>query len=318
MGKIYVAGHRGLVGSAIVTALELSGVPRSRILTRTHKELDLTDPYAVRAFFSMGDIEQVYLAAAYVGGVYANNVYPGAFIFNNLMIQTNVIDAAASGGVKKLLFLGSNCIYPTDAPQPIKEESLMRGPLEPTNEPYAVAKIAGIKMCESYNREYKTDYRSVLPCNLYGLNDNYHPEGGHITAGLIQAFHTAKVKELPAVNVWGTGKPRREFLYGDDLAEACLLVMNTEKEKWESIVDPRCNMVNVGSGVDYTVSEFAGKVAKVVGYQGLITHDTSRPDGVMSKLADSSKIRALGWKPRTTLHEGLFKAYLDYRQRFTR
>lgn len=316
MDRIFVAGHRGLVGSAIIRALIRSGVPEHHILRKTHKELDLLDQYAVRSFFSSGDIKQVYMAAAYVGGVLANNTYPGAFIYKNLMIQTNVIDGAASGGVKKLVFLGSNCIYPTNAPQPIKEESLMTGPLEPTNEPYAIAKIAGVKMCESYNREYKTDYRCVLPCNLYGMNDNYHPEGGHITAGMIRTFHEAKLKNLPSVSVWGTGNPRREFLYGDDLAEACLLVMNTEKKTWESLVDPRCNMINVGSGYDYMVSEFARTVAYAVDYQGRIDYDHSKPDGVLSKLSDSSKIRALGWKQKTTLSEGLYLAYLDYRQRF--
>lgn len=316
MGKIFVAGHRGLVGSAIVNALIRAGVPEHRILRKTHKELDLLDQDAVRSFFSMGDIEQVYMAAAYVGGVLANNTYPGAFIYNNLMIQTNVIDGAASGGVKKLLFLGSNCIYPTDASQPIKEESLMRGPLEPTNEPYAIAKIAGIKMCESYNREYKTDYRTVLPCNLYGMNDNYHPEGGHITAGLIRRFHEAKVKQRPSVSVWGSGKPRREFLYGDDLAEACLVAMNTDKTTWESIVDPRCNMINIGSGTDYTVANFAKQVALCVGYQGTIEFDQSKPDGVFSKLSDSSKICSLRWRPKIALPEGLNRAYLDFRQRY--
>lgn len=316
MGKIYVAGHRGLVGSAICATLYRAGVKESNIIKKSRQELDLLDPTAVKSFFSSEDVEQVYMAAAYVGGVLANNLYPGMFIYNNLMIQTNVIDAAASHGVKKMVFLGSNCIYPTDAPQPIKEESLMRGPLEPTNEPYAVAKIAGIKMCESYNREYKTDYRSVLPCNLYGLNDNYHPEHGHITAGMIRTFHDAKKNDLPMVKVWGTGNPRREFLYGDDLAEACLLVMNTEKTVWESIVDPRCNMINVGSGVDHPVSEFAQKVAYVVGYRGKIEYDHTKPDGVMSKLADSSKIQSLGWKPKITLSEGLYRACIDYRQRF--
>lgn len=315
MGKIFVAGHRGLVGSAICAALAKAGVPESRILRKTHKELDLTDAAAARSFFSTGDIDEVYMAAAHVGGVLANNTYPGQFIYLNLMIQTNVIDAAAAGGVKKMVFLGSNCIYPTNAPQPIKEESLMTGPLEPTNEPYAIAKIAGIKMCESYNREYHTDYRCVLPCNLYGLNDNYHPEGGHITAGMIRTFHDAQKRKLPSVSVWGSGRPRREFLYGDDMAEACLLVMNTDKAKWESIVDSRCNMVNVGSGVDHTVAEFARKVAYAVDYRGLIEFDQSRPDGVFSKLADSSKIAALGWKPKTTLSEGLYRTYMDYRQR---
>jgi GDP-L-fucose synthase len=319
MGKIYVAGHRGLVGSAIVRALIRSGVREQDILTRTHKELDLLDTQATKLFLSRGDIDQIYLCAALVGGVLANDTYPGQFIYENLMIQTNVIDGAASAGIKKLLFLGSNCIYPTNAPQPIKESSLMTGPLEPTNEPYAIAKIAGIKMCESYNREFKTDYRTVLPCNLYGLNDNYHPEGGHITAGMIRTFHEAKITGLSAVTVWGTGRPRREFLYCDDLAEACLLAMNTEKSLWHyrAGVDPRCNMVNVGSGEDHTVEDFARLVARVVGFTGKfgIGFDTTKPDGVFSKLSDSSCIRALGWRPKVNLYDGLRWAYLDYIQR---
>jgi GDP-L-fucose synthase len=317
MGKIFVAGHRGLVGSAIIRALLLSGVSERQILTRTRKELDLLDTQAVRVFLSRGDIDQVYLAAAHVGGVLANNLYPATFIHSNIMIQTNVIDAAASAGIKKLLFLGSNCIYPTNAPQPIKENSLMTGPLEPTNEPYAIAKIAGIKMCESYNREWNTDYRSILPCNLYGINDNYHPEHGHITAGMIQNFHQAKQKNLPSVPVWGSGKPRREFLYSTDLARACLLVMNIEKSIWQEKVSPRCNMVNVGSGIDYPVAEYARLVAHAVGYTGQIEFDTEKPDGVMSKLADSSTIMALGWKPTTSLIEGLRWTYLDYCQRYS-
>ena len=318
MGKIYVAGHRGLVGSAICAALIRGGIPESKIIKRTHKELDLLDTHAVRSFFSGEDIEQVYLAAAHVGGVWANNTYPASFIYNNLMIQTNVIDAAASACVKKLVFLGSNCIYPTTAPQPIKEESLLNGPLEPTNEPYAVAKIAGIKMCESYNREYNTDYRTVLPCNLYGLNDNYHPENGHITAGMIRTFHEAKTKNLSSVSVWGTGTPRREFLYGDDLAEACVLVMDTPRLTWESMVPPRCNMVNVGAGSDHSVAQFAELIAYTVKYNGDITFDTSKPDGVFSKLSDSSKIQVLGWKPKTKLSEGLRLTYIDYVQRMCR
>jgi GDP-L-fucose synthase len=319
MGKIFVAGHRGLVGSAIIRALIRSGVREQDILIRSHKELDLTDTQSTKLFLSRGDIDQVYLCAAFVGGVLANNTYPGQFIYENLMIQTNVIDGAASAGIKKLLFLGSNCIYPTDAQQPIKEESLMTGPLEPTNEPYAIAKIAGIKMCESYNREFKTDYRTVLPCNLYGLNDNYHPEGGHITAGMIRTFHEAKITGSSTVTVWGTGRPRREFLYCDDLADACLLVMNTEKSVWHSRagVDPRCNMVNVGSGGDHTVEDFARLIARVVGFDGKfgINFDTTKPDGVFSKLSDSSRIRALGWEPKVNLYDGLRWAYLDYLQR---
>jgi GDP-L-fucose synthase len=307
--RIFLAGHRGLVGSTIHKILKNT---EHEIVVRTHKELDLSNQALVNEFFAKEKFDQVYLAAAKVGGVYSNNVYPADFIYHNLMIQTNVIHAAHVNDVQKLLMLGSNCIYPRVTEQPIKENLLMTGHLEPTNEPYAIAKIAGVKMCESYNRQYGRDYRSVLPCNLYGPGDNFDVDAGHVAAGIIHKMHTAKIKGDNIVKIWGTGRPRREFLYSEDMAEACIHVMNVEKNKWDAVTEPRCNYVNLGSGYDIPISEFVKITAEVVDYQGGIEYDTTRPDGAMSKLTDNSKINSLGWKPRVELIDGLKLTYEWY------
>ncbi|MBG9389077.1 GDP-L-fucose synthase [Caenimonas aquaedulcis] len=309
--KIFVAGHRGMVGSAIVRALGAQGA--STLVLRSRAELDLTDQRAVQGFFERERPEQVYLAAARVGGIHANNTYPAEFIYSNLMVQANVIHAAYLTGVRKLLFLGSSCIYPRLAPQPMNEDALLTGPLEPTNEPYAVAKIAGIKMCESYNRQYGTDYRSVMPTNLYGPGDNYHPENSHVVPAMMRRFHEAKRAGAPSVAVWGTGTPRREFLYVDDMALASVHVMNLSTSDWQANTRPMQGLLNVGFGSDVSIAELAHAVARTVGYEGRITFDTSRPDGSPRKLIDSSRLLALGWKPRTPLEEGLALAYADFR-----
>lgn len=270
--KIFVAGHQGMVGSAIVRKLLAQGHPVNRIITRSHQELDLTDQVAVRSFFKVEKVDQVYLAAAKVGGIYANNTYPAEFIFQNLMIQANVIDAAFRNGVKKLLFLGSSCIYPKLATQPMAEDALLTGQLELTNEPYAIAKIAGIKLCESYNRQYgishKVDYRSVMPTNLYGPGDNYHPENAHVIPALIRRFHDAKIQGKDKVVLWGTGTPKREFLFVDDMAGACVYIMNVQKATLEQHIQPQLSHINVGSGYELTIQELAETIAQVVGYQG--------------------------------------------------
>lgn len=312
MPKIFVAGHRGMVGSAIVRQLLVQGHPADRIVTRTHAELDLTDQAAVRAFFASEKPDQVYLAAAKVGGIHANNTYPADFIYQNLMIAANVIDAAYREGVKKLLFLGSSCIYPKLASQPMREDALLTGPLEPTNEPYAMAKIASIKLCESYNRQYGTDYRSVMPTNLYGPGDNYHPENAHVIPALIRRFHEAKIERAESVTVWGTGTPRREFLYVDDLAAACVRVMNLDKALYDQHTQPMLSHLNVGSGQEVTIRELAETIATVVGYAGKIVFDPSKPDGTPRKLMDSSRLQALGWQPKVALEEGLRLAYQDF------
>ena len=314
--KIYIAGHRGLVGSAIVRQLVARGHPQTRIVGRTHSQLDLTDQSAVRAFFAEEKPDQVYLAAAKVGGIYANNTYPAEFIYDNLMVQANVIDAAFRVGVKKLLFLGSSCIYPKLAPQPMGEDALMQGALEPTNEPYAIAKIAGIKICESYNRQYGAshgvDYRSVMPTNLYGPGDNYHPENSHVIPALIRRFHEAKESNSNQVVIWGTGSPRREFLYVDDMAAACLHVMNLEKAAYRSNTSPMQNHINVGFGEDVTIAELALRVSEAVGYQGEIVFDATKPDGTPRKLLDSGKLLGMGWTPKVDLRNGLARAYADF------
>jgi GDP-L-fucose synthase len=296
--KIYVAGHRGLVGSAILRKLQADGY--TNLVYRTSKELDLRDRNQVDKFFEEEKPEYVFLAAAKVGGIVANNEYPADFIRDNLMIQTNVIDAAYRNGVKKLLFLGSTCIYPKFAPQPLKEEYLLTGELEPTNEPYAIAKIAGIKMCQSYNRQYGTKYISVMPTNLYGPNDNFDLHTSHVLPALIRKFHEAKETNAPYVEVWGTGTPRREFLYSDDLADACVFLMNHYEGN---------EIINVGVGEDISIKELAEKIKNVVGYQGEIKFDTTKPDGTPRKLVDVSKINALGWTASISLDEGLQKAY---------
>lgn len=309
--KIYVAGHRGMVGSAIVRNLQAKGF--SNIVTRTHDELDLTNQAAVQAFFEAEKPDQVYLAAARVGGIHANNTFPAEFIYDNLMVQNNVIHQAFVSGVKKLLFLGSSCIYPKLAAQPMSEDALLTGKLEPTNEPYAVAKIAGIKMCESYNRQYGqshgVDYRSVMPTNLYGPGDNYHPENSHVIPALIRRFHEAKVSNVPEVVIWGTGTPRREFLFVDDMAAASVFVMNLNKAIYDGQTHPMQSHINVGFGSDVTINELAHAVAKATGYQGNISFDPSKPDGSPRKWMDSSRLRSLGWSPLVDLESGLLEAY---------
>jgi GDP-L-fucose synthase len=312
--KIYVAGHRGMVGSAIVRNLEAKGF--TDIVTRTHAELDLTNQTAVKEFFAIEKPDQVYLAAAKVGGIYANNTFPAEFIYQNLMMEANVIHHAFESGVKRLLFLGSSCIYPKLAPQPMSEDALLTGKLEPTNEPYAIAKIAGIKLCESYNRQYGNshgiDYRSVMPTNLYGHGDNYHPENSHVIPALIRRFHEAKINELPEVVIWGTGEPRREFLYVDDMAAASIFVLGLDKIIYDQIIDPMQSHINVGFGSDFTILELAKAVSEVVGYQGSINFDLSKPDGPTRKLMDSSKLNRLGWIPKIALSEGLKMTYINF------
>lgn len=301
-----------MVGSAIVRLLLASGHPAEKIITRKHEELDLISQADVRAFFKAEKPDQVFLAAAKVGGIHANNTYPAEFIYENLMVEANVIDAAFRSGVRKLLFLGSSCIYPKLAQQPIPEDSLLTGALEPTNEPYAIAKIAGIKLCESYNRQYGTDYRSVMPTNLYGPGDNYHPENSHVIPALIRRFHEAKVSQAPSVAIWGTGTPRREFLFVDDMAAACVHVMNLDKATYDSQVQPMLSHINVGSGYDYTIRELAEAIKRTVGYTGQITFDSTMPDGTPRKLLESSRLDGFGWKAKTGLEEGLELAYRDF------
>ena len=312
--KIYVAGHRGMVGGAILRALESQGVEPSRILCRSHHELDLTNQAAVEAFFAHERPSLVYMAAAKVGGIYANNTFPAEFIYDNLLMTANVIHAAHRHQVQKLLFLGSSCIYPKLAAQPMAESALLTGPLEPTNEPYAVAKIAGIKLCESYNRQYGRDYRSVMPTNLYGPGDNYHGENSHVVPALLRRFHEARVARAPQVTIWGTGRPRREFLYVDDMARACVFVMNLTPADYQAQVQAQLSLINVGFGTDVTITELAQTVAKVVGYPGDIVFDPSKPDGTPRKLMDSSRLLALGWCPTVPLETGLRLAYHDMQQ----
>jgi GDP-L-fucose synthase len=308
--RIYVAGHHGMVGSAIVRALAKCG--QTGIVARTRAELDLTDQAQVRAFFQAEKIDEVYLAAARVGGIHANNTYPADFIYENLMVQANVVYQAWSAGVQKLLFLGSSCIYPRMAPQPIKEEYLQTGKLEPTNEPYAIAKIAGIKLCESYNRQYGTDYRSVMPTNLYGPGDNYHAENSHVIPAMIRRFHEAKVNQVEKVVIWGTGTPRREFLYVDDMAAASVHVMELDRAAYDAETEPMQSHINVGSGTDIDIKELAELVGKVVGYQGRIEFDASKPDGTPRKWLDSTRLKRLGWMPQTALEAGLAIAYKSF------
>lgn len=353
--RIYVAGDSGMVGSAIVRALHAKGY--TNLVTRTHAELDLTNQAAVRAFFQSERIDQVYLAAAKVGGIHANNTYPAEFIYQNLMIQTNVIHEAWQSGVKKLLFLGSSCIYPRNCPQPIKEEYLLTGPHEPTNEPYAIAKIAGIKMCESHNRQYGTDYRSVMPCNLYGPGDNYNLANSHVIPAIIRKLHLAKLAqeenlnaiiadqqrygEIPpeikamigldaeapitvssnispkaSVQLWGTGKPLREFLHVDDLAEAAIFVMNLDAASWLTITREQLSHLNVGFGFDYPINSVASIVADTIGYKGHCEFDASKPDGTPRKLMSSKLMTGLGWQSNISLVQGIQQTYTSYRQAF--
>jgi len=314
--KIYVAGHRGMVGSAIVRTLKEKGY--QNIVTRTHSELDLTNQAATQAFFAKEKPDQVYLAAAKVGGIYANNTFPAQFIYENLMVETNVIHQAFASGVKKLLFLGSSCIYPKLALQPMAENALLTGLLESTNEPYAVAKIAGIKLCESYNRQYgeshRIDYRSVMPTNLYGPGDNYHPENSHVIPALIRRFHEAKESKAPQVTIWGTGTPRREFLYVDDMAAASVFVMELDKAVYDQETEPMCSHINVGYGQDITIAQLAHAVGIAVGYEGKIALDPSKPDGSPRKWMDSSRLNRLGWQAKCHLEKGLALAYADFQK----
>jgi len=308
--KVYVAGHRGMVGAAIVRVLEQKG--NVEIVVRTHAELDLTSQQAVKAFFEAEKPDQVYLAAAKVGGILANNTYPAEFIYQNMMIEANVIHQAYSVGVNKLLFLGSSCIYPKQVSQPMKEDALLTGVLEATNEPYAIAKIAGIKLCESYNRQYGVDYRSVMPTNLYGVGDNYHPENSHVIPALIRRFHEAKVGRLPQVLIWGSGSPMREFLYVDDMADASVFVMNLDKALYDKHTQPMLSHINVGYGADVSINELSQAISEVVGYQGEIGFDLTKPDGTLRKLMDSRRLNNLGWHARVGLRDGLMKAYQDF------
>jgi GDP-L-fucose synthase len=304
---IYVAGHNGMVGSAIIRQLQHDS--SNTIITANRSELDLTNQQAVNQFFAKNDIDQVYLAAAKVGGIHANKEYPAEFIYQNLMIEANIIHAAHTNNVKKLLFLGSSCIYPQLAQQPMKEEALLTGALEGTNEPYAISKIAGIKLCESYNRQYGRDYRSVMPTNLYGSNDNFHPENSHVIPALIRRFHEAKLNNNPTVTAWGSGKPMREFLHVDDMAEASIFVMNLDNEIYQQETNPMVSHLNVGSGIDCTIRELVETVAEVTAYQGEIIFDTSKPDGSPRKLMDVSRLAILGWEAKTDLENGLNMTY---------
>ena len=303
-----------MVGLAIVRTLQAAG--HTNIVTRTHAELDLTEQAAVRHFFATEQPDEVYLAAAKVGGIHANNTCPAEFIYQNLMMEANVIDAAFRQGVKKLLFLGSSCIYPKMAEQPMREDALLTGTLEPTNEPYAIAKIAGIRLCESYDRQYGAshgvDYRSVMPTNLYGPGDNYHPENSHVIPALIRRFHEAKVGQVPSVAIWGTGTPRREFLYVDDMAAASVHVMNLDKAVYDQHTQPMLSHINVGFGDDVTIRELALTVGETVGYSGSITFDTSKPDGTLRKWMNSTLINTLGWQAKVDLRQGLTLAYQDF------
>lgn len=314
--KIYVAGHRGLVGSALMRQLNAQGY--SNIITRTHAELDLTDQSAVVDFFQAEKPEYVILAAAKVGGIHANNTYPAEFVQQNLAIQTNVIHESYMVGVKRLLFLGSSCIYPRDCPQPIKEEYLLTGPLEPTNRPYALAKISGIEMCWSYNRQYGTQFLAVMPTNLYGVGDNYHPENSHVIPALIRKFHEAKVSNQSSVTVWGSGTPKREFLYSDDMAEACVFILSLTDKYFQPLLASDSNdglppVINLGSGDDLTIAELAFLVKEVVRYDGKIFFDKTKPDGTMRKLMDSYRLSQLGWIPSTHLKAGLKEVYLKFK-----
>lgn len=311
-GRIYVAGHRGLVGSALVRLLQAQG---AHVLTRTHAELDLTQADQVHEFFSTEMPTQVYLAAAKVGGIVANNSYPAEFIYDNLAIQSNVIHAAWRHGVQRLLFLGSSCIYPRDCQQPMREEHLMTGPLEPTNRPYALAKIAGIEMCSAYNRQYGTRFLAAMPTNLYGPGDNYHLQNCHVLPALIRKFHEAKQRSDATVLAWGTGTPRREFLYSDDMANACVHLMNLPDKCFDNLLQVYPPMVNVGSGHDLSIKDLTGLVRDVIGYTGQVAWDTSKPDGPPRKLMDVGRLTRMGWRPQMDLRSGIVRAYADFLQR---
>lgn len=313
---IFVAGHNGMVGSAIIRRLKELGY--TNILTAARKEIDLVNQQSVQLFFEQHEIKQVYLAAAKVGGIYANNTYPADFIYENLMIEANIIHAAHVSNVDKLLFLGSSCIYPQKAEQPMREDSLLTGTLEPTNEPYAIAKIAGIKLCESYNRQFDRDYRSVMPTNLYGPNDNFHTENSHVIPALLRRFHEAVENKEEEMIIWGSGKPKREFLHVDDMASACVHVMELEKKTYQSYTQPMLSHINVGTGKDCSIKELAELMAKVTGFEGTLVFDTSKPDGTPRKLLDVSRLTALGWQFSIELEKGLqdtYQWFLDNQQK---
>ena len=310
MKKIFVAGHNGMVGSAICRQLQQQS--DVKIITSNRKELDLCNQSAVQEFMKSEKLDEVILAAAKVGGIYANNTYPAEFIYENLQIQNNIIHASHVNDVQKLLFLGSSCIYPRQAQQPMKEDALLTGTLEPTNEPYAIAKIAGIKMCESYNRQYGRDYRSVMPTNLYGPGDNYHPENSHVIPALIRRFHEAKKNNLNEVVIWGTGTPKREFLYVDDMAEASLFIHNLDQEIFIAQTQPILSQINIGTGIDVTIKELATAVKEVVGFDGIISFDHTKPNGTLRKLMDVSLLSELGWNASMPLMSGLNLSYADF------
>ncbi len=305
--RIFIAGHTGMVGSALVR--QLCTDANNEIITRSRTELDLTKQQTVANFFVEETIDEVYLAAAKVGGIHANTTYPAEFIYDNLMLECNVVHQAWQAGVQKLLFLGSSCIYPRLAKQPMMETELLQGTLEPTNEPYALAKIAGIKLCESYNRQYGTDFRSVMPTNLYGPNDNYHREDSHVIPALLRRFHEAKISEASTITIWGTGDPLREFLHVDDMANACTRVMNLPLTRYQQITSPHLSHINVGSGTDCSIAELACTIAEVTGFSGKIKYDTDMPDGAPRKLMDNTKLASLGWEPTLTLRQGLTDTY---------
>jgi len=313
--KIFIAGYKGMVGSSLYRCLREK---KFDVITKDRSELNLLNQNDVHNFFKNEKIDQVYIAAAKVGGIHANQTYPAQFIYENLMIQSNIIHNAFLNGVKKLLFLGSSCIYPKSINYPIKEEKLLSGDLESTNEPYAIAKIAGIKMCESYNRQYGKshgiDYRSVMPTNLYGPGDNYHQDNSHVIPGLINRFYLAKMKKLPFVNVWGSGSPKREFLYVDDLARASIFVMNVKKEKYAKLTMPMRSHLNVGSGIEITIKELADLIKEIIGYEGEVKFDLTKPDGVSRKLLNSERLNFLGFKAQVSLKDGLIKTYQDYKK----
>jgi GDP-L-fucose synthase len=310
MRKLFVAGHRGMVGASIVR--QLSSDPSVEVVTRSRAELDLTDQASVRQFFASNKFDGVILAAAHVGGILANNTYPGDFIANNLQIQLNVIQSANQSDIQRLLFLGSSCIYPKFAEQPINESLLMTGSLEPTNEQYAIAKIAGLKLCEGFNRQYGRDYRTVMPCNLYGPGDNYHPDNSHVLPALIRRVHYAKNEKAPSVTIWGSGRPRREFLFVDDMTKGALHVFDLPASVYNGAVSPNCSHINLGCGSDITIRELAELIKKVIGYEGGLDFDSSLPDGTPRKLMDSSLIKSLGWEPTLDLEDGIHLAYKDF------